>query len=157
MYTLKRNGESTDKIAGILCVHRSVLYRELKRNAGLNGYNYEEAQEKAFKRKKSSVCNNLKMNDLLISVIEAKLKLQWSPEQISGWLKRQNEIENVSHETIYQHVWQDKLNGGNLHKELRHKGKKYNRRGSGKAGRGCIPGRIDITERPAIVDEKSRT
>lgn len=62
----------------------------------------------------------------------------------------------MSHESIYRHVWKDKLNGGNLYKELRHNGKKYNKRGSGKAGRGCIPGRIDISERPAIVEEKSR-
>ena len=62
----------------------------------------------------------------------------------------------MSHESIYRHVWKDKLNGGNLYKELRHNGKKYNKRGRGKAGRGCIPGRIDISERPAIVEEKSR-
>ena len=46
--------------------------------------------------------------------------------------------------------------GGQLYKQLRHSGKKYNKRGSGKAGRGCIPGRIDISVRPAVVEEKSR-
>jgi IS30 family transposase len=39
---------------------------------------------------------------------------------------------------------------------VRHHGKKYNKRGSWKAGRGCIPGRVDISERPLIVEEKSR-
>ena len=62
----------------------------------------------------------------------------------------------MSHETIYKHVWKNKLKGGSLYKELRHHGKKYNKRRSGKAGRGCIPGRVDISERPQIVEEKSR-
>ena len=156
LYTLKDSGESTDKIAAKLGVHRSSLYRELKRNTNLNGYEYQEAQEKAFERRKNCSHNNLKMNNTLIFLIEIKLKLQWSPEQISGWLKRQNSNESISHESIYKHVWKDKLNGGKLYKELRHSGKNYNKRGSGKAGRGCIPGRTDISERPAIVEEKIR-
>lgn len=43
-----------------------------------------------------------------------------------------------------------------MYKELRHKGKKYNKRSKGTSGRGCIPGRIDIDERPDIVEEKVR-
>ena len=62
----------------------------------------------------------------------------------------------ISHETIYRMVWADKRAGGILYKYLRHHGKRYNKRSSGKAGRGCIPGRIDISERPKIVEEKSR-
>ena len=46
--------------------------------------------------------------------------------------------------------------GGTLYKHLRHNGKKYNKRSSGKAGRGCIPNRVDITERPPIVEQKTR-
>lgn len=90
------------------------------------------------------------MTPELIAIIEAKLRLQWSPEQISGWLKRHNGNESVSHESIYTHIWGDKQQGGDLYGELRHHGKKYNKRGSGKAARGCIPGRIDIAERPAM-------
>ena len=75
---------------------------------------------------------------------------------MSGWLKRHNSNEAVSHESIYKHVWRDKQHGGNLYKELRHHGKKYNKRGSGESGGGCIPGRIDISERPTIVEETSR-
>jgi IS30 family transposase len=156
LYILKSIGKSTDNIAGTLQVHRSTLYRELKRNKGTRGYKHQQAQEKATERKKFSAKNNLKMTPGLIATIENKLKLQWSPEQISGWLRRQIGNQTVSHETIYKHVWKDKQEGGCLYKELRHHGKKYNKRRSGKAGRGCIPGRIDIAERPAIVEEKSR-
>lgn len=91
----------------------------------------------------------------MINRIEGKLKLQWSPEQISGWMKKEKYDQTVSHERIYQHVWQDKQQGGFLYKHLRHSGKKYNRRGSGKAGRGCIPNRVDISQRPKIVKAKS--
>ncbi len=155
LHALKGSGESTENIAVTLGVHRSTLYRELRRNKGRKGYRYQQAHEKASERKKS-IANKLKMTPKLIAVIEGKLRLQWSPEQISGWLRRFNSNEAVSHETIYRHVWNDKRQGGHLYRELRHHGKKYNKRGSGKAGRGCIPGRIDIAERPAIVDEKSR-
>lgn len=156
LYTLKAHGESTNNIAVTLGVHRSTLYRELNRNRGQKGYRYQQAQERAFERKKISSQNTLKMVPQLMVIIDDKLRLQWSPEQIAGWLKKQDSSKAVSHESIYRYVWKDKRNGGNLYKELRHRGKKYNKRGSGKAGRGCIPGRIDISERPAIVEEKSR-
>jgi IS30 family transposase len=91
----------------------------------------------------------------MIAMIEEKLRLNWSPEQISGWLKRQVD-EHVSYETIYKHIWADKQQGGILYKCLRHSGKKYNKRSKGSSGRGCIPGRIDIKERPLIVEKKTR-
>jgi IS30 family transposase len=62
----------------------------------------------------------------------------------------------ISHERMYQQIWDDKKAGGALYKDLRHAGKKYNKRSSGKAGRGCIPNRIDMKNRPAVVEEKSR-
>ncbi len=154
--TVKNSGESTGNIAVILGVHRATLYRELSRNKGQKGCRFQQAHGEAFERKKFPVHNNLKMTPKLITAIEDKLRLQWSPVQISGWLTRHNSNEAVSHESIYKHVWRDKQQGGNLYKELRHHGKKYNKRGSRKSGRGCIPGRIDISERAAIVEENSR-
>ena len=156
LYTLKSSGKSANKAATIIGVHRSTVYRELGRNQGLKGYRYQQAHAKALERKRKVAGNRHKMIRAQISLIESKLRLQWSPEQISGWLRRHHRDEAVSHESIYKHVWKDKRQGGDLYKELRHHGKKYNKRGSGKAGRGCIPGRIDIAERPAIVEEKSR-
>lgn len=155
--TLKNSEKSVDGIAMQLNVDRSTIYRELARNRGEAGYEYQQAHEKAVKRQRANLHGNaLKMTPAVIAVIESKLKLQWSPVQIFGWLKRQNAHMAVSHETIYRYIWRDKQEGGSLYKELRHHGKKYNKRSSDKAGRGCIPGRIDISERPAIVEEKSR-
>ncbi len=156
LYVLKNRGDSIGDIAATLGVHRSTVFRELDRNTGQKGYRFQQAQEMAFERKKCSARNNLKLTPELTIIIEEKLRLQWSPEQISGWLKRHKGNESVSHESIYRYVWKDKQQGGDLYGELRHHGKKYNKRGSGKAGRGCIPGRIDIAERPPIVEEKSR-
>ena len=91
----------------------------------------------------------------MILLIEEKLRMGLSPAQISGWLKRHGRA-CVSYETIYKHIWADKKKGGTLYKHLRHSGKKYNRRSKGAAGRGCIPGRVDIKERPIIVEGKTR-
>lgn len=153
---LNSSKRSIDESAVILGVHRSTRYRELNRNKGLKGYRYQQAHEKALERKENSAGNRLIMTAELVATIDAKLRLQWSPEQISGWLRRQKGDRAVSHETIYKHIWRDKRQGGDLYKELRHHGKKYNKRGSKKAGRGCIPGRIDIAERPEIVEGKRR-
>lgn len=155
IFALKSRGDSVKMIALQLGVHKSSLYRELNRNQSKNGYDYNLADKKAQERKKNSLGNNLKMTSEMASIVEDKLRLQWSPEQISGWLKR-HDYKIVSHETIYKHIWKNKKNGGSLYKNLRHQGKKYNKRGSKKAGRGCIPGRIDISERPVIVEEKER-
>ena len=87
--------------------------------------------------------------------IEAKLcQMRWSPEQISGWLFEQG--TKLSHERIYQMIWQDKRDGGDLWRSLRRRGKRYNKRGGKNAGRGLIPDIIDISERPTIVARKAR-
>lgn len=151
---LKDRGDSQRTIAKVLNIHHSTISREIKRNSGQRGYRYKQAHEKSRERKLKNPAPNQKMTFQLIGIIDRKLKVQWSPVQISGWLRRQG--QGVSHETIYKHVWKDKHQGGILYKELRHHGKKYNKRSKGIAGRGCIPGRIDIDERPSIVEEKTR-
>jgi IS30 family transposase len=99
--------------------------------------------------------NKPKMTAIMTSTIEEKLSLQWSPVRMLLWLKKLVFV-SVSHETIYQYIWKDKLNKGLLYKNLRHSGKKYNKRSKGMTGRGCIPNRIDIDERPLVVEEKVR-
>ena len=66
------------------------------------------------------------------------------------------EEKTLSHERIYQYIWEDKRNGGSLYKHLRQRGKKRNKRGNKTAGRGLIPNRIGIEKRPEIVDAKQR-
>ena len=83
------------------------------------------------------------------------LKRGFSPEQITGRSKVDGKAM-VSHETIYRWIWEDKRKGGILHKLLRRQGHKYAKRGSKNAGRGFIPNRIDIDERPPVVELKER-
>jgi len=155
IYTLKGRSKSLSEIAAIIGVHRSSVSREIKRNSNLNSYNYTEAQQKACERKSKRIISKPVLNDSMIDLIESNLKLnQWSPQQISGRLKREG--CSISHETIYKHIWEDKKKNGNLYKYLRRKGKIYQKRGSLLAGRGFIPNRVDIDKRPSIVDKKLR-
>jgi len=156
LYTLKARGDSIALIASELEVNRSTIYREVKRNSGELGYRYRQADEKAKERCYRTNHQRIKMKGRTVSIIKEKLKIQWSPEQISGWLKKWGYTKVVSHETIYKYIWYEKRMGGSLYKELRHNGKKYNKRSKGTAGRGCIRGRIDIEERPDVVEEKTR-
>ncbi len=153
IYTLKTRGDSASLIAKTLCVHRSTISREVRRNNSERGYQYDQANLKAQNRRSHS--SNKKLSSEMLIIIEEKLKMEWSPEQISGWMKKKC-TKHVSYETIYKYIWADKKRGGFLYKHLRHRGKKYNKRSKGSAGRGCIPDRIDIKERPSIVEKKVR-
>lgn len=153
---LKESGVKQKTIADLLNVHGSTISRELKRNAGLHGYSAEEANAIAICRRKKCGNGKVKMTASLIEVIEKKLKEdQWSPEQISGWLQKENGLK-ISHERIYQYIWKEKKEKGRLFLNLRRRGRVYKKRGLIYAGRGLIPGRIDIDQRPMIVDEKTR-
>lgn len=86
--------------------------------------------------------------------MNAKIKPQWSPEQIAGWLKI-NQDMSISHERIYQYILQDKKENGNLWTHLRHANKKRKKRYGKADKRGIIPNRTMIDQRPKVVDNKS--
>ncbi len=156
IYALKKQGIKQKEIAKAIGKSEACISQELKRNKGAHGYRYQQAEAKATERRRSaSQSSGRKLTPLIKGFIEKYLRKEWSPIQIAGRLKKEHEI-SISHELIYQYVWANKKGGGTLYKHLRHKGKKYNKRGSKNAGRGLIPGRIDISERPAIVEEKTR-
>lgn len=83
------------------------------------------------------------------------LKEDWSPEQISGYLK-ENGGDSVSHETIYQFILDDKANGGNLYQHLRQAKKKRKKRYGASDRRGEIKHRLSIDERPKLVEKRER-
>lgn len=154
IYALSKDGASQEAIARVLGVSQSTVSRELRRNRGQRGYRFKQAEAKAQARQ----AIRRKPRKLTASVrrkVEAKLRqMRWSPEQISGWLREQG--IGLSHERIYQMIWQNKRDGGDLWHSLRRRGKRYNKRAGKNAGRGLIPHRIDISDRPAIVDRKAR-
>jgi len=154
IYALSRRGCSQETIAEVLDVSQSTVSREMCRNRGQRGYRFKQAEAKAQARQ-AIRSKPRKLTAPLRRRIEAKLRqMRWSPEQISGWLCEQG--INLSHECIYQMIWQDKRDGGDLWRSLRRRGKRYNKRAGKNAGRGLIPNRIDISERPAIVARKTR-
>jgi transposase, IS30 family len=150
---LKKAGKNQKDIAGLVKVSASTICRELQRNTGKRGYRPKQAQGKAETRRKLAV-KPLKMTLAVIALIEAKLSLNWSPEQVSGWLKAGQGLF-ISHERIYQHIWADKLKDGTLHQHLRHSGKKRKQYGP-KDKRGQVRNRASIDDRPVVVSEKTR-
>lgn len=155
IYTLKSIGMSQRKIAEHLNVDHSTISREIKRNTGGKGYRYQQAQAICEQRQQKAHALLHVMTPENIAIIESYLEKKWSPEQITGRLKELG-ILNVSHESIYQHIYKDRKKGGFLYKYLRHRGKKYNHRSKASAGRGCIPNRVDISQRPKVVEKNTQ-
>ena len=156
IYALLQSGRSQAHIARQIGVDPSTISRELVRNTGARGYRFKQAHEKASQRRQEASDKPRKMTPDLVELIEEKLtQEQWSPDQISGRLAKDG-VAFISHERIYQHVCKDKKDGGTLYLHLRHSGKKYNRRKGKNSGRGLIPNRVDIDQRPPIVAAKSR-
>jgi IS30 family transposase len=154
IYALSKQGSCQQSIAAILGISQSTISREMRRNRGKRGYRFKQADAKAQARQ-AVRSKPRKLTASLRRRIIVKLQTQrWSPEQISGWLGEHGIA--LSHERIYQMIWQDKRDGGDLWRSLRRRGKRYNKRASKNAGRGLIPNRIDISERPAIVERKTR-
>jgi IS30 family transposase len=153
IYAYKASGWSMQRMAKKLGVHVSTISREIERNSDKREYRLNKADSKAVERRSAASIKPYKMTSGLVTKIEEKIKLDWSPEQISGRFKKEGIF--ISHESICIMIWADKKSGGDLYKHLRHRGK-YHKRSSGKSARGCIPGRVDISERPKIVERKSR-
>lgn len=155
IYALLKRGIIQEEISKQLKVDQSTISREVKRNKGKRGYRHKQAHEKAVKRKYTANARSRKIvGDVAVKVEKYLCERQWSPEQISAQLKKEDLL--VSHEVIYRYIWSDKHRGGKLHRHLRNKGIKYRKRGKKLAGRGLIPNRVDIEERPEIVDQKAR-
>ncbi len=158
IYAMKQAGKEQSKIAVELGVHPSTISRELARNTGLRGYRPKQAQQKALHRR-FTARKAVKMTPETIDHIESKLRQEHSPEQIAERMKLDPGWQGpaVSHERIYQHIWQDKVWGGMLYKHLRIAGTKQRRkRRNSRDMRGTIPNRVGIEDRPKIVERKIR-
>lgn len=151
---LMKRGCTQRDIATIIGTSQPTVSRELARNTGKKGYRHKQAQMNSDQRRVAAV-KPTKMIGQMIDFVESKLRLEWSPEQISGWLLEVRE-QLLSHETIYLHIWANKREGGDLYTYLRRQGKKYDKRRNGKSTRGQIKNRISIDDRPDIVADKAR-
>jgi len=154
IYTMRKQAISLREIAKGMGRSHTSLSREIRRNKGENGYRYKQAHRKALARHKTKP-KAIKLTTERILYVREKIKLNWSPEQISGRLFTEENV-SLSHETIYQFILKNKRNGGDLYRYLRHQAKPYRQRYGSKDYRGKIPGRVDISERPEVVDKRSR-
>ena len=153
---MRLNSFSLSDIGLVIGKDKSVISRELHRNCDQRSGDYRSdlAQRKHDLRQKEKYRHRPFTDDIRLHV-EELLKEDFSPEQISGRTKLEGN-PCVSFERIYQHVWQDKKDGGLLYLHLRRRGRKNRKRGNSKDTRGIIKDRIGIEQRPAIVDEKLR-
>ena len=148
---LLKSDHNQTEIAETIGVHKSTISREVKRNRGQRGYRPKQAHRKAINRRKRE---RRRIQPQIWAWIEKRIREDWSPEQISLWLRKYKET-SVSHEWIYQYIYADKRAGGNLHKHLRCQKKRRKRYGSNDR-RGNITNRVSIEQRPALVDERKR-
>lgn len=151
IYALKKMGHNQSVIANCIGVDKSTICRELKRNQGQRGYRPKQAHALAMSRRRKG---QVRIQAETWMLIEEKIRMDWSPEQISGRLLKRHGIQ-VSHEWIYQYILRDKRAGGDLHKHLRCQKKRRKRYGS-RDRRGKLPNRRSIEERPEIVDQRQR-
>ncbi len=147
---LLAQGFTPAAIARTIEVHRTTVYRELRRNNSEGLYDPAQAHHQALTRRRSALKYSVPPD--VVVYVEWALSLDWSPEQIS-------EVGNVigyrvSHEWIYRHVAADKASGGLLYRHLRQGHKRYRKGKNGK--RSPIPNAVSIDERPSIVDTRER-
>ncbi len=151
IYALLKIDVNLSEIAEVLKVHRSTICREVRRNKGKRGYRPNQAHRKAMARAKKAKCK-IRPEDW--KLIEEKLCEEFSPEQVVHWVRKHYGLI-VSHEWIYQHIWEVKKRHGTLYTYLRRQ-KKYRHRGGKCDNRGKIAHRRSIEDRPKIVEQRGR-
>ena len=155
-------GQSMRAIASLIQRAPSTVSREVGRHLGRARYRAAEADRRAWNSALRPKRCQLAIHRRLQRIVSEKLSLNWSPEQISGWLKWQhpNDLEmQISHETIYRSLFIQAR--GVLKKELishlrtrrvMRRAKKGSTRGQ---GRGLIVDAVSIRERPAEVEDRA--
>lgn len=150
------------QIARTLGRSPSTVSREIKRHGGRNRYRAVLADDKARDHARRPKTCKLTQEPRLRRIVTEKLSLQWSPEQISGWLKCEyphDESMQISHETIYRSLFIQSR--GVLKKELvKHlrtgrkmrQSKQYNTKG---ITRGQIIDGLSIRERPQEIEDRA--
>ena len=153
--TLRWQGHSYAEIGRQLGHHRSSIMREVKRNRCNDGdYRAFKADSKTRRRRRESR-RKWRFSDHHLRIVNSLLRLDWSPEQISGWLRLWR-VFTISHETIYRYVWYDRIYGGYLFTHLRQRGKKRRKRYRSFDSRGLLPGKRHISQRPPGAENRSR-
>jgi IS30 family transposase len=155
-------GRSMRTIARALGRAPSTVSREIGRNGARWAYRASEADAAAWQRARRPKRCKLAQNRALARLVAEKLRLEWSPYQVAGWLKRtypQDETRQVSHESIYRTLFIQAR--GALKKELlqhlrRTRAMRRSRHHTQKTpDHGRISGTVSIRERPAEAEDRA--
>lgn len=149
-------------IAIVLNRSPSTISREVQRNRGRRYYKAVDANNRASRMAKRPKLCLLEQNPQLRNVVLEKLKLKWSPEQISGWLKRtmpRQKVMRISAETIYKTLYfrsRDALHHLNIKHLRRSHSLRHSRRHTRRGERGTINivNGISIHERSRHAEER---
>ena len=155
---LKKANFNQKYIANEIGKCESTISRELKRNSSsqIKNYSAKSANKVAVTRRRyASQKSNLKLDIKAKDIITKFIEEDWSPEQISKRLNEENKL-SISHTKIYQFIYENGSNGGKLYTHLR-----FHHTGHRRAKYGCkynsgIKDRVSISQRPDVVDEKTR-
>ena len=155
-------GQSMREIASLLQRAPSTVSREIGRHCGCERYRASEADQRAWDNARRPKPCRLAVHRGLQKIVARKLNLDWSPEQISGWLRRRYPGEpemQISHETIYRSLFvqargvlKKELVGHLRTRRVIRRSKKARSRGQ---GRGQIVDAVSIRERPAEVEDRA--
>jgi IS30 family transposase len=154
-------GQSIRQIAHGLGRAPSTVSREIRRNCGGQRYRANRADRRAWKRALRPKPCRLALHRELRWRVAQKLALQWSPEQISGWLKREfptDQDMQISHEAIYRSLFVQTR--GVLKKELTahlrtRRQMRLPKSHNAESGRGHILDMVSIRERPAEAEDRA--
>ena len=165
IYDLLNDGKTAAQIARILSRSRSTITREIKRNKSQKGYRFKKAQKRSDARMRVKASKRHKLTREMWLRTKELLKKGWTFEQISERMRRDG-IDFVCKETLYCEYYERQrlvLAGKSLEDlpllPMRRRKRKTRDRNAKKyrtAGRGKIPGRIDISERPKNIDHRAR-
>jgi IS30 family transposase len=156
------SGESGRTIAARIGRAASTVSREIIRHGGRDAYRAEAADEDAWELALRPKACLLALNRTVRNLVAGKLALEWSPEQISGWLRDEfpdDESMRVSHETIYRSLFIQAR--GVLRKELighlrtKRSMRRPHRIATHQEMRGRIPDAVSIRDRPAEADDRA--
>ena len=99
IYALRKANKNPTEISRVLGRHKSTIYRELKRNLGKRGYRAVQAHQFAVERHMSRDRRRISLEDW--QLIESLIRQDWSPEQISLWLKKKNQSQSRVNLSVY--------------------------------------------------------
>lgn len=154
IYVMKKACHSQKDIADMLGRHPSTISRELKRNSGLKGYRPAQAQRLSDNRRKEAY-KAFKVTEGVKEWVDRLVRQELSPQQVVDYLAEHKKL-SLHHETIYQLIYADKAAGGDMYTHMRIASKAYRKRYGLNDRRGKIKDRVDIDERPVVVDRRNR-